>query len=677
MPTRQNLIGIWLLLTGMALLLGGGLAIYLITELSQLDTPPPLLPIWLLGLLPAGLMLLLGLLLETRLFAPLRQLQVLLARLLASPDAQTDFPLAGWLSALQADLDQIRTAWRQDRGQLRDAHQQGAREAAAVQQELETLVQSLHLPLLICDSHQRLLLFNQAAVEMLDEHAPLGLGRPISQVLPHDSLTDALHSLTEASPARHLLLPGEQHWLRCELKRLGGAQGHTLITLEDSTAALRQDQHWQGSLSELLPRLRGHCGSLGTATEALMQSRDNPDLSTRLEQAIEQDQQGVVDTLNALTHLIEAHQLGHARLEDTWSNDLCHALQAKLQSTPIQLTPVGIPAWMRVDGPTLLALLESLLQALHQALQVEQFELELLLGNRRVYLDLCWRGDAISETRLTHWRNRALFDEALSPRISDVLAQHGADLWSLPPEQPGQAARLRLPLPASQRGLTPRKQRAPRPEFHDFSIAQLPPPPEDLAALPLEQLEMVVFDTETTGLELKRGDRIISLAACRVLNGRLLADDSFDQLINPQRDIPAESTAIHGLTDTDVADSPPVEVVLPRFHRYARTAVLVAHNAAFDLLALKLAGTDLRFDNPVLDTLLLSRALDPSLEGHGLDALAERFELQFPPGTRHTALGDARVTAELLLCLLPRLKARGVHTLADALQLQREQAGKA
>lgn len=73
----------------------------------------------------------------------------------------------------------------------------------------------------------------------------------------------------------------------------------------------------------------------------------------------------------------------------------------------------------------------------------------------------------------------------------------------------------------------------------------------------------------------------------------------------------------------------------------------------------------------MLDTLLLSRALDPSLEDHGLDALAERFALTFPPGSRHTALGDAQVTAELLLALLPRLRARGVKTLGDALALQR------
>ncbi|MDP1136848.1 3'-5' exonuclease, partial [Klebsiella pneumoniae] len=78
----------------------------------------------------------------------------------------------------------------------------------------------------------------------------------------------------------------------------------------------------------------------------------------------------------------------------------------------------------------------------------------------------------------------------------------------------------------------------------------------------------------TTGLDLRGGDQIISLAACRILRGRLLAQDSFDQLINPQRPIPPDSTAIHHLTDADGANAPPIEVVLPRFHQYVGPGVL-------------------------------------------------------------------------------------------------------
>src|SRR5690554_7754932 len=260
-----------------------------------------------------------------------------------------------------------------------------------------------------------------------------------------------------------------------------------------------------------------------------------------------------------------------------------------------------MPAWLKGDATALLVLLDSLLDGLRSHVGDGELEGEVCLGNRRVYLDLVWEGSPLGERQLNEWQQQRLDDLPLGPRVADVLRQHASDAWSRA-DAAGEHARLRLPLPATERVGAPRPATEPRPEFHDFGIAQLPPPDAELARCPLRALEVVAFDTETTGLDLRRGDTAISLGACRIVNSRLLASDSFDMRIDPGRPISPASTAIHGLTDDDVAGAPPLAVVLPRFRDYVGDAVLLAHNASFDLRALQASGTALNM--PVLDTLL-------------------------------------------------------------------------
>ena len=181
---------------------------------------------------------------------------------------------------------------------------------------------------------------------------------------------------------------------------------------------------------------------------------------------------------------------------------------------------------------------------------------------------------------------------------------------------------------------------------------------------------MTALDTETTGLLPSQGDEIVQIAAVRVVNGRLVAGEAFESLVNPGRRIPAASTAVHHVSDAMVADAPPIAVVGRRFHKFAEGAVLVAHNAPFDLEFLRRHETDIghRFDHPVLDTVLLSAVLFGGHETHTLDALCERLGIVIPEAARHTAMGDTVATAEALLKLLPMLTAQGTLTFGDVVR---------
>ncbi len=207
----------------------------------------------------------------------------------------------------------------------------------------------------------------------------------------------------------------------------------------------------------------------------------------------------------------------------------------------------------------------------------------------------------------------------------------------------------------------------PRPEFFDFDLLHQPLATGALGRTPLDRLSHVVFDTETTGLEPRRGDALLSIGAVRILNGRILTGETFQALIHPGRRIPQGSTRFHGITDAMVADSPPAAAVVPAFHAFAEHAVLVAHNAAFDLAFLREAAgpAGVRFANPVLDTMILARFLLGEEGAVSLDALAAR--LGVPVEGRHSALGDALATAGIFLRLVAMLKTRGIVTLDEAI----------
>jgi DNA polymerase-3 subunit epsilon len=207
-----------------------------------------------------------------------------------------------------------------------------------------------------------------------------------------------------------------------------------------------------------------------------------------------------------------------------------------------------------------------------------------------------------------------------------------------------------------------------RPLVYDFDLLNSTAPCE-MRHASLRDLCFVVFDTETTGLS-TRTDDVVQLGAVRVLNGRIVAGETVDSFVNPGRPIPPGSTRIHHVTDADVNKAPDFPTVGRRFHAFARDAVLVAHNAPFDMAFLRRLEkqTEIVWDQPILDTVLLSAIIFGVTGQHDLDALCERLDVSIPPDMRHTATGDARATAEVLIRFIPLLEAKGLTTFGQVLE---------
>ena len=263
---------------------------------------------------------------------------------------------------------------------------------------------------------------------------------------------------------------------------------------------------------------------------------------------------------------------------------------------------------------------------------------------------------------------------SLDITLADILTYHGAKLWLQRHHIASGCAGLRFLIPALERSemastdgyvtILPDS----RPEFYDFNLFQQAGQTPEIDDRPLVELSYTVFDTETTGLDPQGGDEVISIGAVRIVNGRILKEERFDQLINPLRLIPWASVKYHGIRPEMLVDQPTIQEVLPVFYRFAKNTVMVGHNVAFDMrmLQLKEASTGVQFINPVLDTMLLSVVVHPAQNDHSLNAIAHRLGVQVVG--RHTAIGDALATGEIFLKLIPLLNDKGIITLRQARQ---------
>lgn len=189
---------------------------------------------------------------------------------------------------------------------------------------------------------------------------------------------------------------------------------------------------------------------------------------------------------------------------------------------------------------------------------------------------------------------------------------------------------------------------------------------EPAPSTPLIALRGAVLDTETTGLDATSA-RLVQIGVVRVVGETVDAGNRFVTLVDPGEPIPASSSAIHGIRDIDVAGAPGPARALEDLAAFLGDDAVIGHTIGFDLAILdsesKRAGKTWR-PRPSLDVRRLAQVASPDLAGYGLDQLCAWLEIGIEG--RHTALGDALATARVFAALVPRLRARGVRTLAEA-----------
>jgi DNA polymerase-3 subunit epsilon len=447
-----------------------------------------------------------------------------------------------------------------------------------------------------------------------------------------------------------------------------------ILMLDNITRNFETESRRDQMLHNLTEGSRASLANVRAAAD-MLEFEDLPDeMRTRFRKVVRDEVQSMSQRLDQTANEFADSLKARWPLEEMLGADLVAAAQRRIEARiglPTKLEEVDESLWMKVDSFSLIQAITYLASRLSDEFEVREVRFRLTAAGRLVHLDLIWSGQAMSTETVMSWELEPMKieDESSPLTVRDVIDRHDGEMW-LEREKVRHRAFFRILLPAA----TPQEQAEAetylrgesRPEYYDFDLFAWSEKSHELDDRLLSELSYTVFDTETTGLNPSQGDEIIQIGATRILNGKLLRAESFEQLVDPERPLAPESAKIHGITSEMLRGQPTIDRVLPAFHAFSADTVLIAHNAAFDMrfLQLKEEQTGLRFDHPVIDTLLLSAVVHPNQESHRLEAIAERLGLTIVG--RHTALGDAIVTAEVFLKLIPLLAEKGVRTLRDA-----------
>jgi len=606
---------------------------------------------------------------------------------IANPDHRIQPRGAKEVVQLAEVINESAEAYQKLQTDVRAKIEQARAELHAERNRLAALMSELPSGVLVCNTDGLVLLYNTQAQKLLQQPGKLvGLGRSVFAVLDREPIIHALDVLQHAvrngqqAPTTNFVITVHDDLsLRVNMAPVFSEHGEErrisgfVLAMEDMTGQLSAELQRDALFQTLTEAMRYSTEEIRSAISTILGS---PQLTTTelndQRQIIDRASQALEEQLAYAKNEYARHLIAPGKAENILATDLLELVRRHLREQlhkPIE-GKAEADLWLRTDSYTVLQGISQLAGHLHEhpdlvgvGIRIESF------NDQHASLAVSWAGCRLDLKEIKRWQRRPLIRDTRDRMVSvvELIERNGGQVVPIPAGQDlceGVMVTLSKAEPEGHFDTLNGPEH--RPVYYEFDLFHQPGW-QELGQMELRKLTYVVFDTETTGLSPSEGDEIIQIGAVRIVNGRILYDETVDQLVDPRRHLPKASIAIHGLQPEMLVGQPTIDAVLPQFHHFCEGSVLVAHNAAFDMkfLQMKEELTGLKFDHPVIDTLLLSWVASPNQDDHNLDAIAKRFGI--PIVGRHTALGDALVTAEVLVKLIAMLESKGIHTLEEVL----------
>ncbi len=567
--------------------------------------------------------------------------------------------------------------------------------AAALEEErdtLATLMTKLTQGVVVCNMNGQVLLYNRQARDMLEGSAResgagdwIGLGRSIHGLLGEGLIHHAQMTLVHArqrGESAHMVpflaSRADKQLLSVHLVPISGKKQRWhgyILTFEDVTDRIHREARRAMALRSLIQQQRSGISGIRAAIEIIQSSPEmNHEDMAVFHDVIDQEALKLSNPLDGLEDRI------HREMEDQWPRkvvigaDLVSAIERQahaLLGVSMHVTVSVEPVRLRADSYAIARCLIFLIEQLRHFAYADDLALHLETDGGWVSVVLEWTGAPLNLEALKSWGMRNVFTDlkGASMTLFEVIEGHSGAIWTQAVGAGGRPC-VSIVLPSGDTEVAvaanASKDDAVEHAF-DFRIGNRGANRESWADVALSAMNYTVVDTETTGLHPDQGDEIIAIGAVRIINGRMLRREVFDTFVNPRVPISEPSFAIHGISEEMVRGQPRIEDVLPALQSFCADTTIVGHNVDFDMrfVSNALAKGGLKFDNPVLDTMRLEYLVNRNQPEKDLCAVAERLGI-IATG-RHTALGDALTTAEVLLALIPMLEQAGYRTVGEAL----------